>query len=164
MRKVLNVLQSTWLAYKNVTEETVYTCVGHPLKTDIENIVKWLLNENFQTTYKSLQKQMEYFFWCYYDFVLDIQDLKVIKGLALDDILTEVHTYVHRSMFYCFAMLFCSNGFVAVEFPTDIVVKLVDKMAEIEYRLSTGANENIQLTSLISAFQHAKELYPPETV
>lgn len=54
MRKVLNVLQSTWLAYKNVTEDNVYTCVGHPLKTDIENIVKWLLNNDFQTTYKSI--------------------------------------------------------------------------------------------------------------
>lgn len=54
MRKVLNVLQSTWLAYKNVTEDHVYTCVGHPLKTDIENIVKWLLNDDFQTTYKSI--------------------------------------------------------------------------------------------------------------
>lgn len=53
MRKVLNVLQSTWLAYKNVTEDNVYTCVGHPLKTDIENIVKWLLNENFKTAYNS---------------------------------------------------------------------------------------------------------------
>ncbi|XP_023012126.2 replication factor C subunit 5 isoform X2 [Leptinotarsa decemlineata] len=54
MRKVLNVLQSTWLAYKNVTEDNVYSCVGHPLRTDIENIVKWLLNEDFQTTYKSI--------------------------------------------------------------------------------------------------------------
>lgn len=53
MRKVLNVLQSTWLAYKEVTEDTVYTCVGHPLKRDIENIVKWLLNDDFETTYKS---------------------------------------------------------------------------------------------------------------
>nr|XP_023012126.1 replication factor C subunit 5 isoform X2 [Leptinotarsa decemlineata] len=54
MRKVLNVLQSTWLAYKNVTEDNVYSCVGHPLRTDIENIVKWLLNEDFQTTYRSI--------------------------------------------------------------------------------------------------------------
>lgn len=53
MRKVLNVLQSTWLAYKEVTEDTVYTCVGHPLRSDIENIVKWLLNSDFKTTYKS---------------------------------------------------------------------------------------------------------------
>lgn len=44
MRKVLNVLQSTWMAYKDVTEETVYQCVGHPQKRDIETIVGWLLN------------------------------------------------------------------------------------------------------------------------
>lgn len=99
MRKVLNVLQSTWLAYKEVTEETVYTCVGHPLKRDIENIIKWLLNDDFQTTYKSrnttvlLLVKPSLFF-------VDIQKLKVIKGLALNDILTEVHTYVHRSKFY----------------------------------------------------------------
>lgn len=60
MRKVLNVLQSTWLAYKNVTEDNVYTCVGHPLKTDIENIVKWLLNEDFKTTYTSILKKIIY--------------------------------------------------------------------------------------------------------
>lgn len=54
MRKVLNVLQSTWLAYKNVTEDNVYNCVGHPLKTDIENILKWLLNDDVKSTYISI--------------------------------------------------------------------------------------------------------------
>lgn len=53
MRKVLNILQSTWFAYRNVTEDTVYTCVGHPLRSDIENIVKWLLNEDMKTSYRS---------------------------------------------------------------------------------------------------------------
>lgn len=54
MRKVLNVLQSTWLAYKSVTEETVYTCVGHPLRKDIKNTVQWLLNKNFAEAYRSI--------------------------------------------------------------------------------------------------------------
>lgn len=54
MRKVLNVLQSTWMAYKDVTEDNVYTCVGHPLKSDIANIVKWLLNtESFKEIFES---------------------------------------------------------------------------------------------------------------
>ena len=30
----------------------------------------------------------------------DIMELKTMKGLALDDILAEVHTYVHRGK-YC---------------------------------------------------------------
>lgn len=127
MRKVLNVLQSTWLACKNVTEDNVYTCVGHPLRTDIESIVKWLLNENFKTTYNN------------------IKELKMIKGLALHDIITEVHKYVHR-----------------IEFPFDIMIDLMDKMAEIEYRLCAGGNENIQLTALIAAFQNVKDISAPE--
>ncbi|XP_050309169.1 replication factor C subunit 5 [Anthonomus grandis grandis] len=126
MRKVLNVLQSTWLAYKNVTEDTVYTCVGHPLSSDIENIVKWLLNDTVQATYNN------------------IQELKTLKGLALSDIITEVHKLVHR-----------------VEFPFETSTRLLDKMAEIEYRLAQGANENIQLTGLISAFHFVKEIQPP---
>uniref|UniRef100_A0A6P7GUM8 Activator 1 subunit 5 n=1 Tax=Diabrotica virgifera virgifera TaxID=50390 RepID=A0A6P7GUM8_DIAVI len=126
MRKVLNVLQSTWLAYKQVTEDNVYTCVGHPLRTDIESIVKWLLNEDFKTTYNN------------------IKELKMIKGLALHDILTEVHKYVHR-----------------IEFPFDIMIDLLEKMGEIEYRLCAGANENIQLTALISAFQDVKDIKAP---
>ncbi|CAG9768435.1 unnamed protein product [Ceutorhynchus assimilis] len=127
MRKVLNVLQSTWLAYKNVTEDTVYTCVGHPLRIDIENIVKWLLNEDMKTASKN------------------IQELKTLKGLALSDIITEIHKFVHR-----------------IEFPFETTIRLLDKMAEIEYRLAQGANEGIQLTGLIASFQFVKEIKPPE--
>lgn len=55
MRKVLNTLQSTWLAYRDVTEDNVYNCVGHPLKSDINSIVNWLLNENdFSTCFKRI--------------------------------------------------------------------------------------------------------------
>lgn len=31
---------------------------------------------------------------------LDIKELKVIKGLALNDIITDVHKYVHRSEYH----------------------------------------------------------------
>lgn len=123
MRKVLNVLQSTHMAYGKVTEDNVYTCVGHPLKSDIVNIVKWLLNENFTSTYKK------------------ISELKLAKGLALHDILTEVHLYVHR-----------------IEFPSDILVHLLIKMSDIERRLVSGTSEDIQLSSLIAAFQPAREI------
>lgn len=54
MRKVLNILQSTWLAFGSVTEETVYSCVGHPLPVDIKNIANWLLNESYELSYCSI--------------------------------------------------------------------------------------------------------------
>lgn len=80
MRKVLNVLQSTWMAYKAVTEENVYACVGHPQKVDIEAVVGWLLNTaDYKECYDAIQR------------------LKLDKGLALEDILREVHKFVMRS-------------------------------------------------------------------
>lgn len=57
-------------------------------------------------------------------------------------------------------MVFC----VAVEFPNEILVDLLIKLSEIEYRLSSGTNENIQLTALVAAFQYAKNLTPPENL
>ncbi len=122
MRKVLNVLQSTWMAFKMVNEDNVYTCVGHPLKKDIEKIVHWLLNdEDFQETYSK------------------INQLKVTKGLALEDILTQVHLYMQR-----------------VELPNRILSQLVIKMADIEERLAFGCTEKIQVSALIAAFRIAR--------
>ena len=46
--------QSCSMAFDEVNENTVYTCVGHPLRKDIENIVYWVLNENFTTAYNSI--------------------------------------------------------------------------------------------------------------
>lgn len=42
------------MAYGEVTEDNVYLCCGHPLRKDIENIVRWLLNVGFDTAYNSI--------------------------------------------------------------------------------------------------------------
>ncbi|XP_076290733.1 replication factor C subunit RfC3 [Lasioglossum baleicum] len=123
MRKVLNVLQSTWLAFGKVTEETVYTCVGHPLPIDIKNIVNWLLNESYELCYGK------------------IQDIKLKKGLALQDILTELHLFVNK-----------------IEFPDQILIDLVIKLAEIEKRVAIGCSETVQLNALVSVFQNARDI------
>lgn len=47
-------LQSTSMAYGKVTEDTVYTCTGHPLRSDIANILDWSLNKDFNTAYKRI--------------------------------------------------------------------------------------------------------------
>ncbi|XP_046561286.1 replication factor C subunit 5-like [Haliotis rubra] len=127
MRKSLNILQSASMAYEEVNEDNVYTCVGHPLRRDIENIVNWVLNENFTAAYNN------------------ISHLKVAKGLALQDILTEVHQYVHL-----------------VDLPIHVRVYLLEKLADIEYRLASGTSEKIQLSSMIAAFQTARDLLVSE--
>ena len=76
MRRVLNLLQSTSMAYPSVTEENVYLTSGSPLPKDVNNILNKLFNGNFQETY---------------DF---IRTMSVERGYALSDILTEITTLV----------------------------------------------------------------------
>lgn len=42
------------MAYGKVTEETVYTCTGHPLRSDIANILDWSLNKEFTAAYNRI--------------------------------------------------------------------------------------------------------------
>jgi replication factor C subunit 3/5 len=165
MRKVINILQSTSMAYPDVNEDTVYSCVGQPLRSDIANIVKWLLNEDFKTAYHSillfpllfcmLYENVRLFFL---DSEPDIQELKVNKGLALGDILTDVHLYLHRGEFLQTFHHNFLNLQLSVELSPKIRVEILIKMASIEERLALGTEENVQLSSLVAAFQVAKEI------
>ncbi|NXU35942.1 RFC5 factor, partial [Drymodes brunneopygia] len=155
MRRALNILQSTSMAFGKVTEENVYTCTGHPLKSDIANILDWMLNQDFSTAYRK------------------IMELKTLKGLALQDILTEIHLFVHRGGHrvwlwtilertnFPLALTECSL-FSTVDFPPSIRIQLLIKLADIEYRLAAGTSEKIQLSSLIAAFQVTRDLVVAE--
>jgi len=121
MRKTLNVLQATHLAYDLVTEDNVYTCVGHPLRSDITSIMDWMLNLDFKTAFDK------------------INHLKVLKGLALQDIITELHTYVHR-----------------IDLPVEVRMELVEALAAAEVRVCGGACERLQLAGVLAAFSKAK--------
>ncbi|POI19423.1 hypothetical protein CIB84_016832, partial [Bambusicola thoracicus] len=162
MRRALNILQSTSMAFGKVTEENVYTCTGHPLKADIANILDWMLNQNFSTAYRrvgwvraALWEGSRSPLGCWvvqgmceeplHLLPSEIMELKTLKGLALQDILTEIHLFVHR-----------------VDFPPAVRIQLLIKMADIEYRLAAGTSEKVQLSSLIAAFQVTRDLIVAE--
>ena len=42
------------MAFDTVDEVNVYACTGQPLRSDIANIVEWMLNEDFNTAYNSI--------------------------------------------------------------------------------------------------------------
>ncbi|KAF9423040.1 hypothetical protein BGZ94_008425 [Podila epigama] len=67
--------------------------------------------------------------------------LKTMNGMALQDILTEVYNYLE-----------------VIDMPTNSRVYILDKLADVEYKLSTGASEKMQLTSLIGSFRIGAEL------
>ena len=92
------------------------------------HMVNWMLNEPFSAAYHNISK------------------LKTLKGLSLQDIVTEVHLYVHR-----------------LDLPQKIRIHLLIKLAELENRLLGGANEKIQLGSLVSAFQVTRDMVAKQT-
>ncbi|ORZ27722.1 P-loop containing nucleoside triphosphate hydrolase protein [Lobosporangium transversale] len=123
MRRALNILQACHAGYEVVNEDAIYNCTGNPHPTDIEAIVNSMLTEDFTTANSN------------------ISYLKMVKGMALQDILTEVYNYLEL-----------------IDMPVNSRVYLLDKMADVEYKLSTGANERLQLSSLIGSFKIGAEL------
>ncbi|KAJ0666768.1 putative AAA+ ATPase domain, ATPase, AAA-type, core, replication factor C [Helianthus annuus] len=68
-----------------------------------------------------------------------ISDIKATKGLALVDIVREVTMFVFR-----------------IKMPSDVRVHLINDLADIEYRLTFGCNDKLQLGSVISTFTRAR--------
>ncbi|KAK2659460.1 hypothetical protein Ddye_005993 [Dipteronia dyeriana] len=68
-----------------------------------------------------------------------ISEIKTRKGLALIDIVREVTMFVFK-----------------IKMPSEVRVRLIDDLANIEYRLSLGCNDKLQLGSLISTFTRAR--------
>ena len=69
-----------------------------------------------------------------------LQGLVRDKGYALSDLLTEV-----------------SERVMCTQFPPDAMSALLEQLADLEYRLATGTNEQLQLTSFVSAFTLARQ-------
>ncbi|CAL5384885.1 unnamed protein product [Camellia sinensis] len=145
MRKALNILQSTHMASQQITEEAVYLCTGNPLPKDIEQISHWLLNEQFAVSFRRIQQvwfsnAVVIVAQCKYtgNFAR-ISEMKARKGLALVDIVREVTMFVFK-----------------IKMPPDVRVQLINDLADIEYRLSFGCNDKLQLGSLIATFSRAR--------
>lgn len=81
MRKVLNILESCSLAYREIPEQKIYEVTGRPSPETIEVIYDVLTNGDFQTAFNTFNDQ------------------KVSKSLALEDILRELHKCVMETNF-----------------------------------------------------------------
>lgn len=64
-----------------------------------------------------------------------IIDLKQQKSLAVDELIREMHKYV-----------------MTTKYTDQMKMYLVARMADIEYRIAQGANEKVQVTSMVGAF------------
>ncbi|MCP9258560.1 Replication factor C subunit 5 [Dirofilaria immitis] len=116
MRRVINILQSTAMAFKTVDERSVYQCVGYPLPADVEKIVRILLNDTMEDAYTK------------------IEEIRNERAFALSDILNSMHDFIFRLVI-----------------PSELLSRLIICMADIEYHLSLGCSDRLQLAALIGA-------------
>lgn len=99
MRRVLNVLQSASMAFKVIDEEAVYLCTGNPLPSDITEILRMLLNENYQTTFDGVRTLCTTKGYALSDILKDLTELIVTMDLpppALANLLDEMSTIEWR--------------------------------------------------------------------
>lgn len=122
MRRTLNLLQSTCMASGHVTEISTYQCAGKPLPSDVKDVAHSLFNDSLQVSFQK------------------ISTLQKEKGIALVDILYEMHPYIFK-----------------VSMPPKARIDLVSKLADAEYRLAFGTSDQLQLGAICGAFCQARQ-------
>jgi replication factor C subunit 3/5 len=122
MRRSLNILQSVSMSFDKVDEESVYLCTGQPRPAEIRQVTEWLLELPLHDAYAN------------------VSQLSVTRGLALQDIVTELHAFALR-----------------IDFPQMVRARLLVRLAECERRLCASCDERLQLAALCGAFRLARE-------
>ena len=84
---------------------------------------------DIETIYEALNMKR------YNDAYTLLVEMKNKKSLAMDDIMKDLHKCV-----------------MTTKYTEEMKMFLVSRMADIEYRLSQGCNERIQMASLVGAF------------
>lgn len=110
---------------KEITVAAIYQSAGKPSPEAIKLVYNSLLKKNYAENVNS-KKPNNY---------LVLTQLMHDKGLALDDIINGVYRLV-------------SGG----KFSMEIKARLIEDMSEIEYRLSLGGMEKIQIAALVGSF------------
>ena len=73
--------------------------------------------------------------------IAEVEYMKTLKGLAIQDIITEVHSFVHRlprraEYHFCPAHSF----FFRVDFPPKVRIFLLEKLGDIEFAFECCAD------------------------
>ena len=98
MRKVMNILESCSLTYKEIPLTKIYEVTGRPSPEDIEEIYRTLTVDDYQTAMRTFMR------------------LKTDKSLALDDIVRDLHKCVMETKFEDNMKMFLVQRLSEVEF------------------------------------------------
>jgi replication factor C subunit 3/5 len=130
MRKVLNILQSVSMTCKIISEKNVNICVGYPRKGEMEIIIRNLIGVEYKECY------------------LEIVRIKNDNGLALTDIITEIHDILIEYV------IEGESDYEDVRGLEDSrIIGILNKLRDIEFNNSVNACENVQIGGLVGIFK-----------
>lgn len=84
--------------------------------------------------------------------------MKTERGLALQDMISGAYEYIETIDFCPQARVYLLDQLASIEYVLRYIYALFPLDSSTRHRLSTGANEKIQLTALLGAFKNAVEL------
>lgn len=130
MRRVINNLQSTSMAYKIVNEKNINTYLGYPRLEHTDIIIDALINKNFKSAYQI------------------INSLKKQNGITIIDIISELHEILIDSI-----LNGTTRNVNINKLNLQNVLYILDNMRTIEFNQSISTEEEIQLSGLIGIFK-----------
>lgn len=122
MRKVLNIMQATFMAYTTINSINVTNCIGYPTSNDMLLIIELLMNNHSYTK-------------CYND----IKNIISSNCYSLMDIITELTDLV-------------INDFLHKKISQTKIITILSNMRDIEMNLTLCPNESIQLSGIVGTF------------
>lgn len=127
MRKVLNTFQIAAMSKLDSQDRNIIDV------NDILNASGTPLEDEVKSIFNALVQST------FSECIQIIRHVQELKGYSLQDLVTCLYKLI-----------------IKIDWPTIVIVQLIIRMADIEERLATGANENIQICALVSAFTEAR--------
>lgn len=118
MRKYINVLQCTHMAFDMVTREYVYKVIGAPDQQVLQKLYDSLISDNLETAVQNIQCTMKEY------------------SMSSVDVLRELNTIIMDDE----------------RLESTCKITIVNMMSELENRLSSSVNVNVQIGALVSVF------------
>ena len=127
MRKAVNSLQAAAFVEpnKSISRETIYRTTATANPEDIRNLIETALRGNFRAARKELNR------------------LLYEEGLSGEDIVGQIYRAISEMD---------NRMILDLELSEKRIVELVDVIGEIDFRLTEGATEKIQLEALLAHF------------
>jgi replication factor C subunit 3/5 len=135
MRKVLNILQSTSMAYDVVTDVEVNNCTSYPTQNNMIIIFESLICDTFKNSLNL------------------IDTIKANEGYSLNDIIIELHEEIIK------LIMKDKNTFVMIKnkkINKLNLAKILELMRDIEYNLTICTSELLQTSAIVGIFKLVK--------